>query len=198
MLILSSNKNNFINIFKQAHLNSEPVIFPTDTIYGIGAFFDDKKANEKIFELKKRDYTKPFPVLISDLSQLELLKVTPNTRQILVLEKYWPGRFTFLFKTELRYSYCVLNSKIAVRMIGNSPLYEMIKYFNRPITATSANLSNQPYSPSVKSIIKAFSDKARYFIVQNDTSDNPSTIIDLTKEPYSIIRNPLNIKLENL
>ncbi|UOD34194.1 threonylcarbamoyl-AMP synthase [Deferribacteraceae bacterium V6Fe1] len=198
MLILNSNKNNFINVFFQAHLKNEPVIFPTDTIYGIGAFFDDEKANNKIFELKERDTTKPFPILISDFSQLEMLKVSITDLQKSILEKYWPGRFTFLLKTKLNYKYCVLESKIAVRMVRDLPIYEMIAHFNKPVTATSANLSRQPYKPSIKYIINTFADKVKYVLVKNDNNDKPSTIIDLTTTPFNIIRNPYNISLDNL
>jgi len=198
LLILNSDKNNFINIFYQAQIKNEPVIFPTDTIYGIGAFFDDEKANNKIFELKNRDITKPFPILISNFSQLEMLKISITDSQKNILEKYWPGRFTFLLKTKLNYKYCVLESKIAVRMVKDLPIYEMIAHFNKPVTATSANLSGEPYNPSIKYIIKSFANKIKYFLIKNDNSDKPSTIIDLTTTPFNIIRNPYNISLDNL
>ncbi|MBZ4672041.1 MAG: Sua5/YciO/YrdC/YwlC family protein [Deferribacteraceae bacterium] len=185
-------------MFNQAHKENEPVIFPTDTIYGIGAFFDDEKANNKIFELKNRDFTKPFPILISDFSQLEMLKIPLTNSQKLILEKYWPGRFTFLLNTRLNYSYCVLEAKIAVRMVKDLPVYEMINHFNKPVTATSANLSGQPYNPSIKSIINSFAKKVKYFLTQNDGNDKPSTIIDLTTSPFNIIRNPLNISLDQI
>jgi len=198
LLILNSDKNNFINIFYQARIKNEPVIFPTDTIYGIGAFFDDKKANNKIFDLKNRDFTKPFPILISNFSQLEMLKISITDSQKNILEKYWPGRFTFLLKTKLSDNYCVLESKVAVRMVANTPLSEMITYFDKPVTATSANLSGQPYKPSIKYIINTFANKIKYFLIKNDNSYKPSTIIDLTTTPFNVIRNPYNISLDNL
>lgn len=198
MLILKSNKENFINIFSQAHKKNEPVIFPTDTIYGIGAFFNDEKANNKIFDLKNRDYSKPFPVLISNINQLSYLKADLSDAQLKVLNKFWPGKFTFILNTSLNYKYCVLEAKIAVRLVSNLPVADLIDYFDKPVTATSANFSGQEYDPSIKNIIKNFSNKVNYYIYQGTDNKNPSSIIDLTIPGYRIIRNSHNIKLEDL
>lgn len=174
-------------------MENEPVIFPTDTIYGIGAFFDNAISNEKIFKFKNRDKTKSFPVIISNFAQLDLLKVSLTDSQTKVLKKYWPNNFTFILNTSLNLNYCTLYSKIAVRMVKEIPLAEMIEYFNKPVTATSANLSNSEYSSCIKEIVLTFWEKTKYFLISDNVSNKPSTIVDLTVRPYKFLRNPHNL-----
>lgn len=193
MIILKSKIDNFIKIFYKANSENEPLIFPTDTIYGIGSFFDNKISNEKIYKLKNREKTKPFPVIISDFAQLKMLEVLLTGSQKEVLKKYWPNNFTFILNTSLNLNYCVLNSKIAVRMVKDIPLALTIEHFNKPVTATSANLSNKEYSSSIEEIVLTFWDKIKYFLISADVSNKPSTIVDLTVRPYKFLRNPHNL-----
>jgi L-threonylcarbamoyladenylate synthase len=129
---------------------------------------------------------------------LSYLKADLSDAQLKVLNKFWPGKFTFILNTNLNYKYCVLEAKIAVRLVSNLPVADMIDYFDKPVTATSANFSGQEYDPSIKNIIKNFSNKVNYYIYQGTDNKNPSSIIDLTIPGYRIIRNSHNIKLEDL
>lgn len=192
MLILRATKENAIKIFSDAGKSHEPIIFPTDTIYGIGAFFDNIDANKKIFKIKNRDKNKPFPLIISNFSQLEKLKVNISNDQDRILKKFWPGKFTFILESSLQLHYCVSEGKIAVRMTEKNYLYELIEYFDTPITATSANLSDEPYSFDKKRIIKDFKDTVCYFLYSELKSSTPSTLVDLTSKKPSFLRNPLN------
>lgn len=192
MLILKATKENAIKVFSEARKKHEPVIFPTDTIYGLGGFFDDIYSNEKIFELKKRDKTKPFPIIISNFRQLEKLKVNISNDQDEILKKFWPGKFTFILESSLQLSYCVSDGKIAVRMTEKNYLHEVIEYFDTPITATSANFSDEPYLGDLKSIMENFKDMVTYFLYSKITDSHPSTLVDLTFQKPLFLRNPLN------
>ncbi|MCD8493169.1 MAG: Sua5/YciO/YrdC/YwlC family protein, partial [Geovibrio sp.] len=71
MLIMKADSSAFEKIFSQAGSLNEPVIFSTDTIYGIGASVRNIAANEKIYEIKGREVNKPFPVLVGSIKQVE-------------------------------------------------------------------------------------------------------------------------------
>ncbi len=93
------------------------MFFSTDTIYGLGAPLHDKLANEKIFDIKGRDRSKPFPVLIADLEQLSGIAVIEDVTQQKIIDKVWPGPVTLIMKAKngLDQLYTV-NGTIAVRM----------------------------------------------------------------------------------
>lgn len=193
MLILRATKENAVKIFPKANKEHEPVIFPTDTIYGLGAFFDDNVANDKIFHMKNRDKNRPFPLIISNFDHLEKLKTDIPDAHKWIIKKFWPGKFTFILKTSLKLNYCTAEGKIAVRMIESGYLREVVEYFDTPLTATSANLSDEPYDNDPKNIISTFRDIVKYFLYAPLSGSQPSTVIDLTSEKPEIIRNPLNL-----
>lgn len=192
MLILKATKRNGIKIFEKGNYQNEPVIFPTDTIYGIGAFFDNIDANRKIFDFKNRDKNKPFPIIISNMKQLNKLEAEISEEHLNTLKKFWPGKFTFILNSSLEFPYCTVSSKVAVRMIEKNYLHEVIEYFDTPITATSANLSDEPYLGNPKSIIKNFKNIVTYFLYSKITDSLPSTVVDLTFKKPLFLRNPLN------
>lgn len=192
MLILKATKRNGIKIFEKGNYQNEPVIFPTDTIYGIGAFFHNIDANGKIFDFKNRDRNKPFPIIISNMKQLNKLEAEISEEHLNILKKFWPGKFTFIVKSSLNFQYCTSNGKIAVRMTEKNYLHEVIEYFDTPITATSANFSDEPYLGDLKSIIENFKDTVTYFLYSKITDGLPSTLVDLTFKKPLFLRNPLN------
>lgn len=200
MLIMKADSANAVNVFKKAALSHDPVIFPTDTIYGIGAGFFDKSANEKIYKIKGRREDKPFPVLISDIKQLEELEVVLPENMKKILKKFWPGAFTFIMDTELKdYPYAVKNGKIAVRLPDKKWLTDAIGKIAAPLTATSANLSGRCYTGEFEGIFEAFKKEVSYFLynVHSDLEKRSSTIVDISGDSIDILRNPLSMDVKN-
>ena len=190
MLILKANNINGKYIFTKALESNSPVIFPTDTIYGIGAFISDIKANEKIFKIKGRHKNKPFPILISELKQLDMIieqKITEEINKI--INKYWPGPNTLIFKAKKNLpSLFVKNKTIAVRLIKEDWLVKIISHFNIPLSATSANISGESYSNNIVKIINDFSDDVSLFLTQKSDNKKSSKIIDISTKKIRIIR----------
>ena len=71
MVIYKETYDSLVEIFNISTKENKPVIFPTDTIYGIGANIVSKKANLEIYKLKNRPSNKPFPILAGSIEQLE-------------------------------------------------------------------------------------------------------------------------------
>ena len=117
------------------------VVFPTDTVYGIGCDPYNKKAVSRLYEIKKREKTKPFPVL--GISKMELEKIAEfNTMEEKIAEKFWPGQVTLILKVKdekIRQTLC-LDKKIAVRVPNNQCVLSLLKEC-KFLVGTSANIS---------------------------------------------------------
>jgi len=164
--------------------NGGVIICPTDTVYGFLSLAENKRAVEKIYEIKKRPRSKPLPVFVKDIKMAQGLAEIAKDQEV-VLKKYWPGKYTF-----------VLNKKndkgtIALRIPKYKFLNDLLKKIKKPLVQTSVNVSGQPVLTKIKEIIKIFGSKPGIDLII-DAGDlpksNPSTIIDLSKEDTKIIR----------
>ena len=117
------------------------IVFPTDTVYGIGCDPYNKKTISRLYEIKKREKTKPFPIL--GISKMELEKIAEfNTLERKIAEKFWPGQVTLILKIKdekIRQSLC-LDKKIAVRVPNNQCVLSLLKEC-KLLVGTSANIS---------------------------------------------------------
>jgi len=193
MLIAKANTNNSIDIFRRASLESEPVVFSTDTIYGIGAPIDDLATNEKIFDIKGRDRSKPFPLLIASYIQLEEIAVIETEKQKELMETVWPAPVTLILKArpELN-SLFTINSTVAVRMPEKKWLKDLISKIGI-LSATSANPSGKDYINDEKIILKSFANYVDYYLFDNNKNNCSSAIIDISQKVYKIIRSSDNL-----
>jgi len=117
------------------------IVFPTDTVYGIGCDPYNKKTISRLYEIKKRKKTKPFPIL--GVSKTELEKIAEfNTLEEKIAEKFWPGQVTLVLKVKdekIRQS-LGLGKKIAVRVPNNQCVLSLLKEC-KFLVGTSANIS---------------------------------------------------------
>ena len=121
-------------------LNQKVIVFPTDTVYGLGAKWLDFEGIEKIYEIKKRDGRKPIAILVSHIDQiLPFIEINyPNSLEL--LKKYWPGAVTFIFKKKANFDY--QTETIAFRMPNSRVALTLIDHFG-PLATTSVNLSGE-------------------------------------------------------
>ena len=164
------------------------VLYPTDTIYGLGANIFSEEAVSKIYAIKNRARDKPLSVLVSDFEGLNLVsRVSQKQRKY--IETYLPGPFTFLlFKKPIVSSILTPNTyKVGVRI----PDYKISRLLaqNFPITTTSANVSNKETLSNPKDIVKQLGNNVDLVIDVGELNNHtPSTIIDLTKNVPILIR----------
>ncbi len=121
--------------------NGEIIVFPTDTVYGIGCDPYNENAVLRLYEIKKRKKAKSFPIL--GLSKTELEKIAEfNTLEEKIAEKFWPGQITLVLKVKdekIRQS-LGLDKKIAVRVPNNRCVLSLLKEC-KLLVGTSANIS---------------------------------------------------------
>jgi len=164
------------------------VIFPTDTVYGIGCNPYNKESVEKIYKIKSRDINKSVPVLTYSIETAEkIVEFDQFTKKI--VEKFWPGPLTVILKvTDKKIKESLnLKNKIAIRVPDHKCTLELLKKCNF-LVGTSANISGDlPYTNPEECLenLENYDIFVDYGII---TSKGESTIIEIENEQIKIIR----------
>jgi L-threonylcarbamoyladenylate synthase len=166
------------------------VVFPTETVYGIGADAFNGDACAKIFDIKGRPRDNPLIVHISKLDQLK--EVAEYTDEIIGIAKIlWPGPVTFILKKNKKIPDEVSAGleTVAVRMPAHPIALRLIDESGTPIAAPSANISKKPSATKASHVIKELNEKVDIIIDGGDVAFGiESTIIDMTKKPRMLLR----------
>jgi len=164
------------------------VIFPTDTVYGIGCNPYNKEAVKKIYKIKSRDIMKSVPVLTYSIETAEkIVEFDQFTKKI--VEKFWPGPLTVILKvTDKKIKESLnLENKIAIRVPDHKCTLELLKKCNF-LVGTSANISGDaPYTDPDK-CLKNLENYDVFVDGGIITSKGESTIIEIENEQIKIIR----------
>ena len=165
------------------------ILYPTDTVYGLGANIFNRKAVKKVYNIKKRSYLKPVSLLVSSKDAIPLVSKA-SLNQLNFIDKYLPGPYTFILKkSKIVPRHLTSGSvNVGVRVPKSEIACSLAKIF--PITTTSANLSNKDTLDTPEEILKQLGCEVDLIIdVGPLKSGNPSTIIDLTgEEPVFVKR----------
>jgi L-threonylcarbamoyladenylate synthase len=135
-IILPADSDNTLRVAAAAILGSGIIAYPTETIYGLGARYDDEQALQRLYELKKRPSDKTIPLIIGDASDLEFLVeyVTDSAKKL--ISRFWPGPLTLIFRAKTGLSSLITcNSNIALRIPGDSFALRLVREAGLPITA---------------------------------------------------------------
>src|SRR5574344_1478726 len=116
---------------------SKILIFPTDTVFGIGCSVFDKEGQARIYEIKRRPLNKQFPVLCANMEQIEQIAVVNSLAKKLI-DKFFPGPLTIILKTKPEVKELIGYDTIGVR-IPKSELAQSILLENGPMATTSVN-----------------------------------------------------------
>lgn len=167
------------------------VLFPTETVYGIGANALDEEAVKKIYEAKGRASDNPLIAHISNLDMLKkLVKEIGNLEEKLI-ENFWPGPLTIIFnKTEIVPNIITAGLEtVAIRMPSNEIAKRLIEYSGVPIAAPSANVSGKPSGTIVEDILQELDGKVEYIIDGGKVDIGlESTVIRVIKNKVHILR----------
>jgi L-threonylcarbamoyladenylate synthase len=179
--------------------NGAVIIFPTETIYGIGCSSLQDKAIRRVFNIKGRAGDQPPPVLVSDLQQLhQLVSHVPSLADELI-KKFWPGSLTIIFpaRDEVADGLCGRNEETQSRTIGirmtAHPIARMLcQRVSNPIIATSANYSGsigkEATPRTLEDIPESFKQEVDFVIDGGFTGGQPSTVVDCSGERPRVLR----------
>jgi L-threonylcarbamoyladenylate synthase len=164
------------------------IVAPTDTLYGILAKAEDKKAVERIYKIKGRDEGKPFIVLISSVNDLDKFgikhsHILQNTRMLPKVSMIFPcnsKKFNYLHRGK---------KSIAFRLVGprNRNLYKLIKNVG-PLVAPSVNPQGLTPAKNIWEAKKYFGDKIDVYMCGGTRNSKPSTIVSFTGKKPEILR----------
>ncbi|MGB7969370.1 MAG: L-threonylcarbamoyladenylate synthase [Methanobacterium sp.] len=188
-----------IKIARMAMKDGSIIIYPTDTVYGIGANVFDEKAILKIFSIKKRPLNKPLSICISrieDIKHVAKMDVKAET----IIRNLLPGPFTIILKKNANISSLLTagSDKIGIRIPDNRVCMDLSREF--PITSTSANLSGYDIPESSEGVIKQLGSSIDIMMDAGICKHGiPSTVIDMTVYPPKVLREGAgNICLESM
>lgn len=174
------------------------VIYPTDTVYGLAVEALDREAVERLIKIKGRPEGKPIPVIVKDIEMAGKLAYL-NSRIEKILRAVWPGPVTVVLNSrpDLPVNLTANSGTIGLRIPDYQPARDLVSRLNKPITATSANLSGQPALTEISRIIDQFKDRNVQPDLILDVGDlsagQPSTVIDIRGPKLRILRiGPVN------
>lgn len=167
------------------------LVFPTETVYGVGADAFNEETCRKIYEIKNRPADKPLIVLIADIDDVErVASDIPDSARAL-MEKYWPGPLSIILKKNKALPDVVTagTDTVAVRLTSNEVLRKIISEAECPIVAPSANISGKPFNVRAKDTVRDFEGLVD-MIIEGDGSVSgvESTLIDMCGGHHKLIR----------
>ncbi len=178
--------------------NGGTVVFPTETVYGLGADAFNEEAIDKIYEAKGRPGDNPLIVHISEKNEIDNLVCEISENAKILMEKFWPGPLTLIFKKSESVPSKVTAGRdtVAVRFPSNEVARNLIKEAGTSVAAPSANLSGSP-SPTVCSdVIDDLFSRVDYIIDATGCEIGlESTVIDVSGDDAVILR-PGGVTLE--
>lgn len=172
-------------------LNDEIVAIPTETVYGLGANGLSDIAVSKIFKAKNRPQDNPLILHISDYDMMGNLVYELSDEIKEFLNHFWPGPLTVVMKKKEIIPdavSCGLDT-IAIRMPNNEIARSFIKQCGVPIAAPSANISGKPSPTTAEDVFTDMNGKISVILDGGLCNIGiESTVLDLTKKPYTILR----------
>lgn len=182
-----------IELVSEGIRNGKIAVFPTETVYGIGANALDEMTCEKIFDAKGRPTNKPLIVLVSDLNMLKEIVEDLSEIESKLIEEFWPGPLTIIFekKKNCKISDVVTGRQntVGVRMTSGEVARLLIQKARVPIVAPSANLSGNPTGVKMEQIIAELGDKVDYILDCGDIEDSTaSTVVQVKDNMIHIFR----------
>ena len=189
-------------IKRQAKLLSEgkTVIFPTETVYGLGANALDEDAVKKIYEAKGRPSDNPLIVHIYDKEEVYNLAENINEKAKTIMDKFWPGPITIILNKKDIVPYRTSGGleTVAIRMPSHLIAREIIKEAGVPIAAPSANISGRPSPTKADHVYEEMNGRVSGIVLGGDCNFGlESTVLDVTTENPMILR-PGSITKEDL
>ncbi|MDP3965692.1 MAG: L-threonylcarbamoyladenylate synthase [bacterium] len=156
------------------------IIYPTDTLYGLGADALSDKAVGKVYKIKGRDERKPIHAIVADIKMIEKYAEVPDMARMLAKE-FLPGPLTLILKKKAGIKTGIAKgvSKIGFRIPNNQFCPALAKKFGGPITTTSANKSGRKTERTVKAVLEQLGVNNPYASVLQKTAIRKKTGIDL-------------------
>jgi L-threonylcarbamoyladenylate synthase len=186
MAILRRDIEEGVSILKKGGV----IAFPTDTVYGLGADAFNSVAVERIYKIKDRSESHPFPLLIADARQLTALAEPVPEIAWFFADRFWPGGVTLILSKKDSVPACLASrSTIAVRVPNHPTCLTLLEHLARPLIGTSANISGQPAALTADEVRQQLGERVDLIIDGGRCpGGKESTVLDITREPPVVLR----------
>lgn len=165
------------------------VVFPTDTIYGLGCDLHNKKALKKLYRIKEMDEKTPLSFISPNLSKVSCYAKVSN-RAYRLMNKYLPGPFTFILPATKEVNKFMLykRKQIGIRVPDNNVCRALTEELGNPVISTSVPLWKEKVLNSGDAIHEFFGDQIDLVLEIGIMVSAPSTVVDLTSDAFKIVR----------
>ena len=172
----------------QALRKGEVVIYPTDTCYGMGADIFNKKALERIYQIKGIPKNRPFSFVCSDLSDIsKYARVTDFAYR--VLKRYLPGPYTFILEGSRQVPKMMLTKRktVGIRIPDHPVCLGIVKMLGNPVISTTASIGNETlYDP--REMAKKLGRQVAVIADCGIILPEPSSVISLVNDEPDVLR----------
>ncbi|MEM2855558.1 MAG: L-threonylcarbamoyladenylate synthase [Candidatus Nitrosocaldaceae archaeon] len=158
------------------------IIYPTDTVYGLGCDPYNNYAIKRVYEIKGREKGKPLPLLCSSIEDVRRIGEL-NSDEEKLIKKLWPGALTLIIKlidTKLN-DILEANYKIGVRIPNNPLTLKLVKTCGGILVGTSANLSGMKSAKSVKELDKRLLEDVEIILDGGESKGVESSVVDVKR-----------------
>ncbi len=169
----------------------QPVVFPTDTVYGIGVPAFKAAAVERLYEIKQRPRTQAIPVLLAEYEDLPMAAQTIPPLAADLARRYWPGALTLVLPAALHLPAVLLacGESVAVRIPDHPWLRLLIRRLGQPLAATSANPHGEQPLATASEIAAQLGGQVGLVLDGGQARSNtPSTVVDCTGGEPQVLR----------
>ena len=185
-------------IAKEVLDNSGIIAFPTETVMGLGVYFNDYEAYKFLNKVKERPEDKPYTLMLSSIDEISKYAYV-DKRAEKIINRFMPGEITILLKSkEIVPSYVTHNTGvIGIRVPNHKLLLDFLSYLKTPLLVPSANKSGKKPAMTIEEVKEIFHDDVGFVFNGRALGGVPSTLVDLTNKEVKIYREG-NIKASDI
>lgn len=166
------------------------IVFPTETVFGIAGNALKVEVIDKLFQAKKRDYSKPFSLMLSDINKIKDIAYVSDYEEK-VINKFMPGPITLILKKRDCISNLATASRdtVGVRIPNHAIALSILKSVDYPLATSSANISGRANNSDIEDIINDLANYVDVFIKGNISNNLlASTVVEIKNNEINILR----------
>lgn len=187
------NTKNYDKLKEPAEIikNGGIVIFPTETVYGIGANGLNEEAIKKLYQVKQRPLNNPISLLVNSIEMIEKITQNISEKEYKLIKEFMPGPLTIILKKKdiIPDVLTANGDTVGIRMPENEIALKLIEYAGVPIATPSANISGKQSGTDIETIKKDFDGKVDYFVDAGKSKIGiASTVIQVIDGKVHILR----------
>lgn len=182
---LNADYNKIGKLLKEGNL----IIYPTDTVYGVGGIIESDESIAKIYKAKERSFKSPLIVLVSDVSKIEKIAyIEEKNREKIekLIKEFWPGGLTIILNKKDNVPDIMVSGgkTVGVRMPNLDTALKIIEAAGGLLPTTSANISGETTPRSYDELSEEFKERVEILVDGGRCPiGNASTIIDMSDKP---------------